>query len=160
SITVLKGANAAALYGSEGVNGAIMITTKSGTRGRGAVSFSNTTTFSSVYLLPTAQTLYGQGSNGKYSPETFESWGDRFDGATRPCGALLPNGSRPELLYAATANDSRLDLFQAGINVQNDVSFSGGDQNSTYYLSAQHVNQTGIIPGDKNKRINLRFNGT
>lgn len=160
SITVLKGANAAALYGSEGVNGAIMVTTKSGTRGRGAVSFSNTTTFSNAYLLPTAQTLYGQGSNGNYTPETFESWGDRFDGQMRPWGPLLPNGTQPELLYAAPAKDSRLNLFQTGINVQNDVSFSGGDENSTYYLSAQHVNQTGIIPGDENSRINLRFNGT
>lgn len=160
SITVLKGANAAALYGSEGVNGAIMITTKSGQRGRGSVSFSNTTTFSNAYLLPTAQTVYGQGSNGKYNPETFESWGDQFDGQVRPWGPKLPDGTQPELLYAAPGKDSRLNLFQTGVNVQNDISFSGGDENSTYYLSAQQVHQTGIIPEDKNDRINLRFNGT
>jgi TonB-linked SusC/RagA family outer membrane protein len=159
SITVLKGANAAALYGSEGVNGAIMITTKSGQRGRGSVSFSNTTTFSNAYLLPTAQTIYGQGSNGNYNPETFESWGDKFDGQMRPWGPKLPNGTQPQLLYAAPASDNRLDLFQTGINVQNDISFSGGDERSTYYLSAQQVHQTGIIPEDKNDRINLRFNG-
>ena len=160
SITVLKGANAAALYGSEGVNGAIMINTKAGKRGRGSVSFSNTSTFSNAYLLPEAQTTYGQGSNGNYNPEVFESWGDKFDGQLRPWGAVLPNGTQPELLYSAPGKDNRLNLFQTGMNVQNDVSFSGGDENSTYYLSAQHVGQTGIIPGDKNDRINLRFNGT
>lgn len=64
SITVLKGANAAALYGSEGVNGALMITTKSGSRGSNSVNVSNTTTFSNAFLLPTAQTTYGQGVNG------------------------------------------------------------------------------------------------
>lgn len=160
SITVLKGANAAALYGSEGVNGAIMVTTKSGQRGRGSVSFSNTTTFSNAYLLPTAQSIYGQGSNGVYNPQTFESWGDKFDGQMRPWGPKLPNGTQPELLYAAPSTDPRLDLFQTGINSQNDIAFSGGDEKSTYYLSAQYVHQTGIIPEDKNNRINLRFNGT
>lgn len=160
SITVLKGANAAALYGSEGVNGAIMITTKAGQRGRGSVTFSNTTTFSNVYLLPTAQTIYGQGSNGNYNPETFESWGDKFDAQMRPWGPKLPDGTQPQLLYAPPARDNRLDLFQTGVNVQNDISFSGGDERSTYYLSAQQVHQAGIIPEDKNDRINLRFNGT
>lgn len=160
NITVLKGANAAALYGSEGVNGALMITTKTGQRGRGAVTFSNTTTFSNAYMLPEVQRIYGQGSNGNYNKETFESWGDKFDGELRPWGPVLPNGTQPELRYAAADSDPRLNLFQTGINVQNDISFSGGDQNSTYYLSAQHVSQTGIIPEDKNNRINLRFNGT
>lgn len=160
NITVLKGANAAALYGSEGVNGAIMITTKTGERGRGSISFSNTTTFSNVYLLPKAQTIYGQGSNGNYNPETFESWGDKFNGEMRPWGPVLPNGTQPELLYSASKDDPRLNLFQTGINVQNDIAFSGGDEKSTYYLSAQYVHQTGIIPKDKNDRLNLRFNGT
>src|SRR5690554_359043 len=160
SITVLKGANAAALYGSEGVNGALMITTKTGRRGRGLVSYSNTTTFSNAYMLPEAQRIYGQGSNGNYDPQSFESWGDAFDGSMRPWGPLLPNGTQPELLYAAPSGDRRLDLFQTGINVQNNLSFSGGDDNSTYFLSAQHVHQNGIIPEDKNNRMNLRFNGT
>lgn len=160
SITVLKGANAAALYGSEGVNGALMITTKTGQRGRGAVTFSNTTTFSNAYMLPEAQRIYGQGSNGNYNKETFESWGDEFNGEMRPWGPVLPNGIQPELRYAAADSDPRLNLFQTGVNVQNDISFSGGDQNSTYYLSAQYVSQAGIIPEDKNNRINLRFNGT
>jgi TonB-linked SusC/RagA family outer membrane protein len=160
SITVLKGANAAALYGSEGVNGALMITTKKGNRGKGVISFSNTTTFSNVYLLPEAQTQYGQGVNGIYSPVTFESWGPEFDGTMRDFGLPLPDGTQPQLLYAAPSGDNRLNLFQTGVNMQNDISFSGGDEKSTYFLSAQYVMQTGVIPKDENERFGLRFNGS
>ncbi|MFT2010473.1 SusC/RagA family TonB-linked outer membrane protein [Pontibacter sp. 13R65] len=160
SVTVLKGANAAALYGSDGVNGAIMITTKNGTNGRGTISLSNTTTFSNVYLLPKAQTKYGQGANGVYDPSLYESWGPAFDGTMRDFGTPLPDGSQPQLLYAAPSRDNRLNLFNTGVNVQNDISFSGGDDKSTYFVSAQHVRQTGVIPKDENTRINLRFNGS
>ena len=90
SITVLKGANAAALYGSEGVNGAIMITTKSGYPGQSEVNFSHTTTFSNVYMLPPRQTTYGQGNDGVYSPTQYESWGPAFDGSMRDFGLPLP----------------------------------------------------------------------
>ncbi|MBT0811595.1 SusC/RagA family TonB-linked outer membrane protein [Litoribacter ruber] len=160
SITVLKGANAAALYGSEGVNGALMITTKTGKKGAGTVRVSNTTMFSQVYMLPEAQTQYGQGMNGIYSPTTFESWGPAFDGSMRDFGAPLPDGTQPQLRFAAPERDNRLGLFQTGVNTQNDISFSGGDDNSTYFMSAQHVHQQGIIPEDVNNRLGLRFNGT
>src|SRR5690606_29761924 len=101
SITVLKGANAAALYGSEGVNGALMITTKKGTAGNERVTFSNTTTFSKVFLLPKAQTEFGQGQNGVYDRLQSESWGPRFDGTMQDFGPLLPDGTQPQIRYAA-----------------------------------------------------------
>lgn len=160
SITVLKGANAAALYGSEGVNGALMITTKKGTIGQQRVSFNNTTTFSKVFLLPDAQNRFGQGQNGAYDPLQSESWGPAFDGSLKDFGAGLPDGTQPQSLYAAPESDNRLDLFQTGINVQNDLSFSGGDENSTYFLSLQDVSIKGILPGDKSRRTGARFNGS
>ncbi|RAJ97686.1 TonB-linked SusC/RagA family outer membrane protein [Larkinella arboricola] len=160
SITVLKGANAAALYGSEGVNGALMITTKSGSRGRGTVKFSNTTTFSRVFLLPPAQTKFGQGVNGVYDPTQAESWGPAFDGTMKDFGPVLPSGSRHQILYAAPSRDNRLDLFQTGVNLQNDVSFSGGDEKNTYFFSVQDVAIKGIIPEDQSHRTGARFNGT
>lgn len=159
-ITVLKGANAAALYGSEGVNGAIMITTRSGKKGSNVVTFGHTTTFSNVYLLPPAQRIYGQGNNGEYDPTQFESWGPRFDGTMKEFGLPLPDGTQPMLRYAAPGRDNRLDLFQTGVNMQHDISFSGGDARSTYFLSAQHVKVKGVIPEDRNERTNLRFNGS
>ncbi|WP_442590426.1 SusC/RagA family TonB-linked outer membrane protein [Pedobacter sp. AW31-3R] len=160
SITVLKGANAAALYGSEGVNGALMVTTKKGSSGRGVVRFSNTTTFSNVYLLPPAQTRFGQGQNGIYSATQYESWGPEFDGTTKDLGLPLPDGTQPTALYAAPSKDNRLDMFDTGVTLQNDVSFSGGDDKSTYFLSAQQVNIQGVIPGDKSARTGVRFNGS
>lgn len=160
NITVLKGANAAALYGSEGVNGAIMIETKKGKRGSGNIRFSNTTLFSNVMLLPPAQTTFGQGTNGNYSATQFESWGPKYDGESRPFGPQLPDGSQPELLYGAPNKDARLDLFNTGINVQNDLSFSGGDENSTYFVSLQDVRIKGVIPEDKGSRTGARFNGS
>ena len=159
-ITVLKGANAAALYGSEGVNGAIMITTKQGAKGRGRVTFSNTTTFSKVMMLPPAQNTFGQGVNGAYVPTQYESWGPAFDGSLKNVGAVLPNGTQPQARYAAPDKDNRLDLFDTGFNMQNDVSFSGGDDKSTYFLSVQDVKIKGIIPEDESRRTGARFNGT
>lgn len=160
SITVLKGANAAALYGSEGVNGALMITTKKGTVGQQRVSFNNTTTFSKVFLLPDAQNRFGQGQNGDYDPLQSESWGPAFDGSLKDFGPVLPDGTQPQNLFAAPESDNRLDLFQTGVNVQNDLSFSGGDENSTYFLSLQDVSIKGILPGDKSRRTGARFNGS
>jgi TonB-linked SusC/RagA family outer membrane protein len=160
SITVLKGANAAALYGSEGVNGALMITTKGGKKGRGVVTLTNTTTFSQVYALPPAQTKFGQGVNGVYDPIQAESWGPAFDGTMKDFGGILPDGTQPQQLYAAPSSDNRKDLFQTGITNQTDLSFSGGDDRSTYFMSVQHVAANGIIPNDENKRTGLRFNGS
>jgi TonB-linked SusC/RagA family outer membrane protein len=159
SITVLKGANAAALYGSEGVNGAIMITTKKG-GGRSEVRFSHTTTFSNVYLLPPAQKKFGQGNNGIYDPTQYESWGPAFDGSMKDFGLPLPDGTQPQLRYAAPSRDNRLDLFTTGVNIQNDLSFSGGDDKSTYFLSVQNVSISGIIPDDESRRTGFRFNGS
>lgn len=158
-ITVLKGANAAALYGSEGVNGAIMITTKAGRSGGGEVNFSNSTTFSDVFFLPPAQNEFGQGQNGKYSAVTAESWGERFNGVERDFGLPI-NGIQPKKVYAAPSKDNRRDFFDTGVTAQNDLSFSGGDAKSSYFLSMQDVRIKGVIPGDKSSRSGVRFNGS
>jgi TonB-dependent SusC/RagA subfamily outer membrane receptor len=159
-ITVLKGANAAALYGSEGVNGAIMIITKSGSRGKGSIQFSNTTSLQNVFLAPPAQKQFGQGQNGIYSATDYESWGPAFDGSMQNIGLPLPDGTQPQALYSATGRDNRLDIFNTGVTVQNDLSFSGGDDKSTYFLSLQHVGIKGVVIGDKSNRTGARFNGS
>src|SRR5690606_10327731 len=68
--------------------------------------------------------------------------------------------TQPQNLYAALEKDNRLDLFQTGVNVQNDLSFSGGDENTTYFFSLQDVSIKGILPGDKSRRTGGRFNGS
>ncbi|MDR3007857.1 MAG: SusC/RagA family TonB-linked outer membrane protein [Sphingobacterium sp.] len=158
-VTVLKGANAAALYGSEGVNGAIMITTKSGRAERGQINYSNSTLFSKVFLLPPAQQTFGQGQNGVYSPVANESWGDRFNGEIRDFGLPI-NGVQPTKVYSAPSKDNRLGFFDTGITMQNDLSFSSGDDKGSYYVSLQDVRIKGVIPGDKSSRTGVRFNGS
>src|SRR5690606_27388805 len=143
---------------SEGVNGALMITTKKGSMGNERVTFSSSTTFSKVFLLPRAQTEFGQGQNGAYDPVQSESWGPRFDGSTKDSGPILPNGSQSQNFYAVPDKDNRLDLFQAGVNAQNDLSFSGADEKSTYFFSLQDVSIKGILPGDKSRRTGGRLN--
>ncbi len=159
SINVLKGANAAAVYGSEGVNGVLMITTKKGRPGRQKITASNTTLFESVMRLPEQQTIYGNGVNGVYNPTEYRSWGPAYDGSIKPVGALLPDGSQWELPYTA-AKDSRKDFFNTGITTQTDVSLSGGDDISTFFLSVQNVSAKGIIEGDKNSKTGARFNAS
>lgn len=159
SINVLKGANAAALYGSDGVNGVLMITTKKGRAGQQTISFSNTTTFERITRLPEQQTEFGQGLNGVYDPLQYQSWGPRFDNELRPVGPVLPDGSQWQLPYSAHP-DGREAFFNTGYTTQNDLSFSGGDEKSTYYFSLQDVLTKGIIEGDKNRRSGARFNGS
>ncbi|UOR03677.1 SusC/RagA family TonB-linked outer membrane protein [Hymenobacter aerilatus] len=159
SINVLKGANAAALYGSEGVNGALIVTTKAGQRGQARVSYTNTSTFGQVYLIPPTQNEFGMGVDGVYNPTQFESWGPRFDGEVRPVGPALADGTRWQLPYSPVDN-LKEDLFQTTTTQQNDLSFSGGDEKSTYFFSLQDVNTKGIIPDDKTRRTGGRFNGS
>lgn len=143
SITILKGANAAALYGSEGVNGALIIVTKSGEGSKGRVSFRQSTSLSEVYLLPKAQTEFGQGLDGIYSPSEYQSWGPSFDGTNN---------------YSARKRDVRKELFTTGINIQNDLSFSKETGDDRYYLSLQNITVKGIIPKDRSSRNGARFN--
>ena len=143
SITILKGANAAALYGSEGVNGALIIVTKSGEGSEGRVSFRQSTSLSEVYLLPTAQKEFGQGIDGVYSPSEYQSWGPAFDGASD---------------YSPRKRDVRRELFTTGMNIQNDLSFSKERGDDRYYLSLQNVTIKGIIPKDRSSRNGARLN--
>lgn len=159
-ITVLKGANAAALYGSEGVNGALIITTKSGDKGQGRISYHNSTTFSKPYLLPKFQNKFGQGADGVYSPIASESWGPAFDGTMKDFGTPLPDGTQPQVLYAAPKDDIRKDFFNTGVNVQHDLSFSKATDRSSYFTSLQAVNISGIVPDDRSSRYSGRFNTT
>lgn len=140
SISVLTGAAAAALYGSEAANGAIMITTKKGQAGKVAVSFSSNTEFLSPFVLPQFQSRYGTGLNGKSGDQTF-SW-----------GAYLPESAR--------YNYSPTDFFKTGTTFTNAFSLAGGTDKNQTYFSAAAVNSDGIIPNNKYDRYNFTFRNT
>jgi TonB-linked SusC/RagA family outer membrane protein len=167
NVVILNGSGAAALYGSQASNGAVIVTTKKGKRGQTSISVSNTTTVESVAFFPKIQTSFGAGGTaygidayGNQIPNYLEnqSYGSRFDGVKRPLGPALEDGSQDSALYQF--NDGHNKFWQKGITNQSDFSISNGDENSTFYLSGQYATVTGTTPGDKYNRANLRVNGT
>jgi TonB-linked SusC/RagA family outer membrane protein len=162
-ITILKGGQAATLYGSDGVNGAILITTKKGTKGTPDLRFNSSISFDDVSYMPKTQDTYGNGSNygginsaENYRPFENQSYGDRYDGSLRAVGRTInAAGDYLSLPYAAIKN-VRKKYFDRGTTLTNDVSLSGGSADSKFSLSAQAVNTKGVVPGDKSDRYSFR----
>ncbi|MEP7322946.1 MAG: SusC/RagA family TonB-linked outer membrane protein [Saprospiraceae bacterium] len=136
NITVLKGPEAAALYGNEGANGVILITTKKGRPGEGRLSYNNRFTTSSITLFPETQQSYGRGLNGKNDLTTANYWGEKI-----PAGA-----KRYDNLGA---------FFQNGSDQRHDLSFDGGTSALTYRLSGSYLNSKGVIRESSLKQLNV-----
>ncbi len=170
SVTVLKGPAAAALYGSRASNGALIITTKSGKKGaKNEITFSSTNTLSSILKLPEFQNQYGQGASGynkagdliyTNDPKENWSWGAPFTGEVQEWGQAV-NGVRQKKAYSAVKDNVR-DFFDLGIASDNNLSFSGGSDKSTFYLGLNALNSNGVYPGKKDNynKYGVRFNGT
>jgi TonB-linked SusC/RagA family outer membrane protein len=158
-VTILKSSSATAVYGPDGVNGAIVVTTKRGNKARPAVTVSHTTQLEKVSYLPKFQTRFGGGyaqdaaGNGTFESIEQQSWGPEFDGSIKQFGQTGPNGEKLEMPYSNNKKGRR-NFFATGVTNQSDVSYSAGD----FYISAQNVSITGTLPGDKNDRrsVNLR----
>lgn len=166
-VVVLNGAGAAALYGSQASNGAIVVSTKKGRKGITSVTVSNTTTLQTVAFFPKIQKKYGAGGSAYgvdvdgrplFSYLENQSYGPEFDGVKRPLGAPLEDGSQDSAVYSY--NDGHDKFWQTGVTNQTDFSLTTGDDNSTFYLSGQYATVTGTTPGDKFNRTSLRANGT
>jgi TonB-linked SusC/RagA family outer membrane protein len=166
-IVVLNGSGAAALYGSQASNGAIIVTTKKGRKGAAEIHVANTTTIESVAFYPKIQKKFGAGGtaygldlsgNPLFNYLENQSYGPAFDGVKRPLGAPLEDGSQDSAVYAY--NDGHFKFWQHGITNQSDFSLSNGDDNSTFYLSGQYSTTTGTTPGDHYNRATVRINGT
>ncbi|MGX5818392.1 SusC/RagA family TonB-linked outer membrane protein [Chitinophaga lutea] len=166
SINILKGPAAAALYGSRASNGALIITTKSGKKGQSKmnVTFNTANTFSTVLKLPDYQNEFGQGypeGTGYHSdPKENFSWGAPFDGTEVEWGQEI-NGVRQKRKNVAE-KDNVKDFFDLGKATNNNLSFSGAGDKTTYFLSLNALNSDGVMPGhsDTYNRYNVRFNGT
>ena len=166
-ITILKGASAAALYGPDGVNGVIFVKTLRGSKsGAPQIKVSNATQFERVSFLPKFQSQFGSGSSvdangdGVYDGLENQQYGDAFDGSDREVGHPLPNangalGEKQMIKYAYNKR-GRLDFFETGSTIQNDISYSA----KNFLFSAQDANIKGTLNGDKNRRTTLRFNST
>ena len=166
-IVVLNGSGAAALYGSQASNGALIVTTKKGKNGVTQVGFSQTTTYESVAFFPKIQEKFGAGGSG-YGVDQFgygnfsylenQSYGPAFDGSKRPLGPPLADGSQDSTYYRFYPGHN--DFWEKGLIKQTDFNVSNGDANSTLYFSAQYVDQKGTTPSDVYNRANVRLNGT
>ncbi|MEI6141939.1 MAG: SusC/RagA family TonB-linked outer membrane protein [Mariniphaga sp.] len=152
SISVLKGPNAAALYGSRAASGVILIKTKTGrSRKKLGVNIYSRTTFESVLQLPKYQNGYGQGSGGAFSyvdgkggginDGVDESWGQKLD------GRLIPqfNSNGVPVPFVAHPNNVR-DYFEVGQTLSNGISIAGNDEKFDYRFSYNNTSQKGISP--------------
>lgn len=164
SVNVLKGANAAALYGPEGVNGVIVVNTKKGSKGgRPQITVGNTTLYENISVTLKQQERFGSGSSfnafgdGIYDPIENQSWGDEFDGSIREVGQITEDGQTQTLPYSFRPKEKN-NFFNTGINLQNDVSVTAGDDKTNFFLSVQNVQIKGIMPSDKGDRTTVRLN--
>lgn len=155
SISVLKGASAAALYGIRAANGAIVITTKSGGKSaKGAqVSYSSTYMIDEVLKLPDVQTRWAQGSvDGVYANGTSRSFGPLIQGQdhVNALGETVPLQSY----------DNIENFFDKGKTSINNISVKGGDDVRSYYMSVGRTLQSSYIPNQDYNRFSLRANAS
>ena len=159
-VTILKSASSTAIYGPDGANGALVVTTKRGSRTKPQVSVSHTVQIEKVSYMPELQNQFGSGSSvdplgyGVYDPIENQCYGDEFDGSIREIGRIGPDGSYYKTAYQALPNEKR-KFWARGVTNQTDVSFSTGD----FYLSAQNVLIQGIMPKDQNRRVSIHMAG-
>jgi len=177
-VNILKGAVAAAIYGSKASNGVMVITTKKGTKGKATVTVSNTSEIQAVSYMPALQTEFGPyGGEPNYTsadgfsqavPYENQNYGPGFNGQIIPL-ALSPIFAADGVTvtgydtlynkYAAIPNNRR-DFFQNVLTNQFNVGVDVGDDNSTLHVGFQDVNTPGVTPNDDYRRDNLRIGGT
>lgn len=162
NIEVLNGAGAAAAYGSDASNGAIVITTKRGKAGVTTIKASHTSTVEAVSYLPQIQNRFGSGTTPDavktYTPFENQQYGPEFDGSMVEIGKPLFDGSIQTIPYSA--RNDKYEFWQNGLANQSDISLTSGDDKSTYYISGQFFAQSGVLPKDKYKRASIRANGS
>ncbi|MDO4707665.1 MAG: SusC/RagA family TonB-linked outer membrane protein [Porphyromonadaceae bacterium] len=141
SLTVLKGPNAAALYGSSANNGVLIITTKSGMEGKLRVDVSSSTMVDMIADYPQLQTTYGIGAG-------YDGWGKRIDQMTDDELAATPYLTR-------TPRNTIRDFFNMGLTQNTAATISGGTEKQQTYFSYANTYQTGIMPKNTFARHNI-----
>lgn len=153
SMTVLKGATAAAIYGSRAANGAIIITTKSGARDQGiGLDFSSSYTTQTPLNYWDLQQVYGQGRGGAKPVSAGDAagtgqfgWGAKMDGELVPIfdGSMVPYSPNPNNLF---------DYYRTGQTLVNTLAFSGGNQRGSFRTSFSNTGADGIDPFNEYKK--------
>jgi TonB-linked SusC/RagA family outer membrane protein len=147
SIDILKGANAAALYGSDAQNGAIIIATKKGKPNQVHISFNNTGMLQKADLGNNFQNVYAQGTAGVYQSGAAYSWGPKMEGQKVANWTLDP--SRAGETYSLNPQPNNvMDIFQTGYNLSHNLQVSLGGKNTQTFFSATSTEASGILPNN------------
>jgi TonB-linked SusC/RagA family outer membrane protein len=152
SVNILRGASAAALYGSQAGNGVVVITTKKGARGKIDVTVNSGIAFEKAFSLPKVQNAYGQGTRMDAIDATVgDSWGPKMTGQafTNHLGASSSYSSQP---------DNIKNFFRTGLSLNNSIGISGGSDKMQTYFSYTNNKIDGIVPKNDLMRhtVNLR----
>ena len=162
STSILKGAAAAALYGSRAKNGVVVITTKSGSAkaSQFSMTLNSSLNFETLARLPEYQNTYGNGVNFDYQ-NANGSWGPRFDSmdsiATWP-GYSDAFGWGDSIPYVAQPDNVK-DLFKTGMVYENSLNIQSGTENSSYNFTISDLRNTGYIPNSSFNRTSLSMGG-
>ncbi|MGH2644674.1 MAG: carboxypeptidase-like regulatory domain-containing protein, partial [Chitinophagaceae bacterium] len=182
SVTVLKGASAAALYGVNATNGVILVTTKHGGEGgKPKIEFNNTTMLEKISYMPKLQeefagyggetgpypwdpTKYFQNpytGEALYAPYENQNYGMAFNGdpSLGYIGGPQADSTFFKTPFRGVTPDPRKAFFQTGYRVQNNLSYSGGDNKNSYFISVQDVSIKGVLPKDQGRRTSLFVSG-
>ena len=153
SMNILKGANAAALYGSQAANGVVMITTKRGKEGRLSVNFTSNVTFDKPLTKPELQDRYGALlENGV---PTYVSWGEAM-GANGGLNYTIQDGDRV-IHMRDRAEDDLGELYRLGYTTNNSISLSGGTDKIRTYVSYANTHANGMIRSNSYNRNTFSF---
>lgn len=160
SVSVLKGPNAAALYGSAAQNGAIIVTTRRGMREGVQIGFSQTVMAEEPLIIDSRyQNEYGQGNDGVYSRGSEVNWGPRMDG--QQVQHWSPDPARDGETYAFNPQPNNIrDVFRTGFNSTTNFNVSVGSGRSQAFFSYTFTQAEGMVPNNDMERhnISLRFN--
>ena len=165
SMNVLKGANAAALYGSRAANGVIMITTKKGKEGKMEVTFNSGTTFDTPLITPRLQNSYGSyrtdvNGNGYIQ---YDSWGNRLSGNGKHVyeyageKQYFQEGTMLQSQLRNYAKDDISEFYDTGVNTTNSLAVSGGTEKIQTYASYSNTQSVGMISANRYNRNTFAF---
>lgn len=165
SINVLKGANAAALYGSAAANGVLMITTKKGREGHLSINVSSNVTFDTPLTTPDIQNIYGsvvtQNADGTAQLGLY-SWGDKLSSLQSPV-INVPmsndkfNGQINEVHLRSAAKDDLKDFYSTGVTTNNSIALSGGTDKMSSYFSYGNSHSNGMLKNNSYNRHTFSF---
>ncbi|OJX32632.1 MAG: SusC/RagA family TonB-linked outer membrane protein [Chryseobacterium sp. 36-9] len=179
SLNVIKGAQGAALYGSDGVNGVIIVTTKRGAKNKLSVSYDGTVDFESVAFVPKRQNKYGQGWDKARDQYENGSWGPAFDGSTTAYGLPMYDYNGDGVIdlngigwgddgltgdnlaamirsYDARPNEVK-DFFRVGSTLSNTITLNAGSEGKYTMLSLNNTKRGFIIDGDDSNKTSVLF---